>query len=275
MNPLPLIRRLEETYDDANRYLVQYFKAKPLGVSDHWMTLSQHWDRWPDLVEEAGSSDEELGAWEDDGNYEAVHDVCHRVEELMDDAAKDEAAEVLMQHDPHEAPTWAHLSAWKPRLLPPSTWLVHWSRNADDVAEHGFRRGVEDIDRLGLTTYLGQSAKSRPGYNFAFQLHNGANDDRKYGDACVVFQSAGLEAYHGGDDEDQVIFWGPSITSAPVLVAPDAEASSESYDPDKWCVYGRRHGRTGRPLVRLDSPGACFAWIVAHGAQYRRPLHRR
>lgn len=264
MNPAAVIASLEETYNQENSYLLAYLKKQPFESSDLHTELADYWDGWGDALEAVGSSTEEFEALLAADNMDAAWEICYRLDDWMDQnpSYKEDAAMALMQHAPSEAPTWAHLDLNVKRLLPASTWMAHWSNKADAIAAEGFTQGVFDLTRLGLTTYNRRSIRG-PGYNFAFQLDSqyADNPELKYGSECVVFQSSGVECSHGGDDEDQCIFWGPGITTKPVLVNRDRET-------DKWCV----RGANGVPLVRFEDVDSCFSWIKAYSGQYRKKL---
>lgn len=266
MNAVAVIAALEETYNRENSYLLAYLRKRPFESSDLHYELAADWYGWEEALEELGTSAEAFQALLDADNHEEAYQICYRLDAWFDanPAQKESAAQALMQHSPGDAPTWAHLDLNVKRLLPATTWMVHWSNNAAAIAAEGFTRGVFDLTRLGLTTYSRGSIRG-PGYNFAFQLDDpdATNPELKYGKEAVVFQSSGVEASHGGDDEDQCIFWGPGITTKPVLVNRD-EGDMDS----KWCV----RGANGVPLVRFEDVGSCFDWIKAYSGQYRKKL---
>lgn len=117
---------------------------------------------------------------------------------------------------------------------------------------------------LGLTTYRSKSSKKFGGYNFAFKMDgaDAENPDGKYGKECVVFQSSGVEGYHGGDEEDQVIFWGKSITTQPI---PIIAGSSKA-----WEVWSMMNNRA---VFSTDSIEDAFAWVRKHYRQYQRAFN--
>lgn len=247
------MRLVRATYSERNRYLLWYLTEEPFNVSDLWSELAQTWDGWEGALEAVGSSPEELGSLANADEMEKLWDICHKVSDWMNAhrVEKGEAAISLMREYPTEAPTWAHLMLSRKQLLPPSTWLVHWTNAPDPIVKSGFVSGVDDVARLGLTTYL---HKSGSGYNFAYLAEDaGDNLDKKYGSSCVMFQSSGVLVHHFGDEEYQVIFWGPSITTRPFKIEQDQD--------DKWAVYDRR----GRVAVRKDLPTACFSWVAKTG----------
>jgi len=174
-----------------------------------------------------------------------------------------------------ETPTFVFLS--QPEVVR-DQWLVHFTDRGSDVLREGFRRGVGDLTKLGLTTYLFDE-KSRPGYNFAFlpgdlddarSIASEDDDDSdelerkfKYGDQAIIFRASGVRAWHRGDEEHQVVFWGETAHDL-VLV----EATTRHRGREKWAV---RDPRTGRTLV-----GGFFLdvvdWVKMNYDQYRSRL---
>lgn len=199
--------RLVETYSKDNQYLMQYMLERPLSTYDHWHMLEDE-SEFQQAAELAGV---DFSALSDDDKLDA----CYLIDEILQARPdwKDELGYKLVEVDPMEAPTWAFFTLEKKQLLPPPTPLVHWSNSTRQIYKRGFQFGCEDIQRLGLTTYRRRRTVC-PGYNFAFLADSGEaeNSERKYGDSAVLFRSSGVQAYHSGDEETQVIFWGPSIT---------------------------------------------------------------
>jgi len=136
-----------------------------------------------------------------------------------------------------DRPAYEHMSF--NRLVRP-TWLVHFTDDPYEIASDGFQYGWDSTEGLGLTTHFTDNARKRgPGYNFAFAL--GSRDARnaergqhygdspKYGKHAVVFWGGGVEAYHYGDEEDQVIFWGPEVPPSRIFALWNG-------GDDGWCV---------------------------------------
>lgn len=87
-------------------------------------------------------------------------------------------------------------------------WLIHGANNAEAIVQEGFTRGVWDYSSLALTTYLVDSIKTG-GFNFAFyadKFHE--SEVLAYGKEAVVFQASGIETWHHGDQQRQIIFLG-------------------------------------------------------------------
>src|SRR5205823_3557059 len=84
---------------------------------------------------------------------------------------------------------------------------------------------------------------------------------KKYGRDCVVFQNAGVLAYHSGDEEDQVIFWGPDVDLRHLALIQ--------------LVDGDYHvkSRTGMTLFTGEFEQA-VKWVMAHHRQYSRQLYK-
>lgn len=190
--------------------------------------------------------------------------LCYPADQVIeaDATLKQDYAEFMAQHYPNEAPTWSMLTTDNTGLVAPSTWLMHWTDDPISIARKGFTSGEFDVSLLGLTTYR---KKSGPGYNFAFRADSryAKNYERKYGAEFVVFQSSGVECWHAGDEEDQVIFWGPSITTRPVPVVEQRDGNP------KFAVYSLK---ADRALFQHDDPLRCIAWTIQNYRQYSKLL---
>lgn len=150
--------------------------------------------------------------------------------------------------------------------VPPTTWLVHFTDNADEVGESGFEQGQSDINRLALTTHQGKAEKQYGGYNFAFFADSKyavqAARSGKYGKDAVMFQAAGISIYHHSDDENQVVVWGKDVpTSAMVLLIGQGD--------NEWMVRARH---LKRDEVFKGDFKSCVGWITQNYRQYRKVL---
>ena len=130
-------------------------------------------------------------------------------------------------------------------------WLVHFTGDAWGIADSGFLYGHEGFEGLHLTTWKVDRQKGT-GYNFAFDAGN-ASDIRgasgKYGNEMVVFWSSGVEADHSGDEERQVMFWGPSVRTD--MIFPVVQRDGE------WQVASRG----GRRLYSSESVMKVIGWV--------------
>lgn len=108
----------------------------------------------------------------------------------------------------------------KEELLPQDTVLIHYTDYPEEILRNGFRHGMPYITHLGETVRLSGIHKNNGGYNFAYRyigdietdqalrvIQNGWSKRSGY----VLFKSSGVDVYHYGDHENQVIFWGPYV----------------------------------------------------------------
>jgi len=131
-------------------------------------------------------------------------------------------------------------------------WLVHFTDDPKSIQLQGFLYGHEDFEGLHLTTWKRNRTKT-PGYNFALELgsRNTSNIARKakYGKHCVIFWGAAVKAYHYGDEENQMIFWGPSIRTDMIFAMFG--------DRDEWRVPSSE-----RDSVKTGEFEECANWIT-------------
>jgi hypothetical protein len=66
----------------------------------------------------------------------------------------------------YEYPAWSFFDNY-PEIIK-NQWLIHFTNEANSIAENGFEYGVDDMTKLGLTTSLGEFDKKYGGYNFAY-----------------------------------------------------------------------------------------------------------
>ena len=118
----------------------------------------------------------------------------------------------------HDAPPYEIMDYSK--FIKP-TWLIHFTNDPDSISTNGFTQGWEDIEGLAYTTHY-QKTHESPGYNFAFDINNSrdiraAAREEKYGKHAVLFWGSGVESTHYGDNESQVIVWGPSVNTNMII----------------------------------------------------------
>ena len=85
-----------------------------------------------------------------------------------------------------------------------------------------------------------------------------AERSAKYGTEAVVFQAAGVESYHTGDSEAQVIFDGYSLPADRI-----AAITRSSEDRDMFTVLGKK---TGREYHKFDTIYQAAEWIRDFGS---------
>jgi hypothetical protein len=165
-----------------------------------------------------------------------------------------------------EYPAWVYFDN-DPELIK-NQWLIHFTKDAYGIAENGFKYGVDDMTKLGLTIHLSEFDKKYGGYNFAYTLKDFekygsssygdfSKSGYKYGDEAVVFNASGIKVWHYGDGEPQVIFYGNTAKNIIPIT------SGEEY---KFGVYGKN----GRLLYENDKLPKVVDWIKKNYEQYRK-----
>lgn len=262
---------LLEKYTASNSYLLQYLQNDEFDPYQSWWAVTQHLaDAWNEEVREIVNANikkmmyiEELG---EDWEYGALRDVDPEdIWKLLPDSIKSDVAEnvtsYLKQHDPAEAPSTVYFDVRNKRLLPRTTWLIHFTNDPWGIRGSGFTHGTEDMQRLGLTTHFTKDAKKAGGYNFAYRaLSRDALRGEVYGKHAVMFQSSGVQTHHNTDNEEQIIFWGPDVKPKDIVVLVKEHGD--------WTVLGHGSG-AAKPLVRKDGIEDACKWVIQNFAQYR------
>ena len=160
-------------------------------------------------------------------------------------------------------PAWSFFDF---RGLVKNQWLIHFTNDADSIAKEGFKYGVDEMDKLGLTCHLSDFDKKYGGYNFAYTINDYVRYAKsgqgrytfKYGDEAVIFRASGIKLWHWGDEEPQVIFYGN--TARDIISITSGENAA----------YGVRSKRTGVKLFESDEFDAVVNWIIKNYNQYRK-----
>ncbi len=168
-----------------------------------------------------------------------------------------------LMHDAFEgahSPSYLHLDYQK--IVPPGTWLIHFSNNAADIGRKGFEYGHEDMYSLGLTTWFTDKARMREqGWNFAFEAGSNyaaqAAYKQKYGEHAVMFQCAGVNAFHSGDQEAQIIYQGKDARNIVTLMRNDSE----------WEVSAKN----GRVIFKSEYENV-VQWVISNYNQYKNVI---
>jgi len=262
------IKRIDELYSSNNKYLQHYMKNAEFDPYQtwhdvcEWLEENDHLELVSELLGHEINSADDLREEEPDVFYQLPPELQKECGEAV--------VEHLVQHDPAEAPTWAHMSLNDPKLLPRTTWLVHFTDHPYDIAQQGFTIGMDQMDKLGLTTWFKNEGdfKKHGGYNFAFKALSRHADfaahKGKYGQSAVLFQNSGVHAYHYGDEEDQVIFWGEEVSPKNIIVLVKED--------DTWHVKTRHRLRNGQTSLFAGDYENCVKWVVQNSDQYRRKL---
>jgi hypothetical protein len=173
-------------------------------------------------------------------------------------------------------------------------WLIHFTPNPGEIALNGFTKGTQDMEELGVTH---GSQRYEEGYNFAFIADKATNNEARYylghdgygnlddNAGAVMFKADGIEAYHGGDCQDQVIFWGPSARNIiPIYHGNVEELSYVGWDyddienPDRfykhrgstdcWYILGKNDNL----LYCNENIRKIITWVKNNYFQYRNEL---
>lgn len=161
-----------------------------------------------------------------------------------------------------DGPTWMYFSG-EPEIVK-NQWLIHFTKptNVYDIVTKGFTKGVGDMYRLGLTTFLTADMKKDGGYNFSYLLSDFYKySGSKYGDSAIMFRASGVRMWHIGDEEHQVIFFGRG--------AKDRIAIEESED-HKWAASDK----SGKVIYGNNDLRKVTEWVTRNFTQYRNRILR-
>ena len=165
-----------------------------------------------------------------------------------------------------EYPAWSYFDE-NPTLVK-NQWLIHFTDDADGIAREGFKYGVDDMTKLGLTTHLGDFDKKYGGYNFAYTIGefnkyakgNYSRGKYKYGKEAVVFNASGIKVWHYGDEEPQVIFYGNTARN----IIPITGGENSDY-----AIFRK----DGTVLFEHDDLETVVYWLINNFQQYRKALN--
>ena len=155
--------------------------------------------------------------------------------------------------DYYELPSWCTMEF---NRIVKNEWCIHFGSDSESIAKEGFTGGTPEIEHLAYTNAGTQ--KSSAGYDFAFLINDRSVDYNGYGDEAVIFRTSGVEIYHYGDNQNQVVFWGPNVKSFIPI----------HQDNGDWVVYGQN----GQVLVRCGRPSEIALWATENLPQYRKQI---
>ena len=157
-----------------------------------------------------------------------------------------------------------------------NSWLIHFSDKAEKISKEGFIYGVDNYDGLTVTGYgkghgVITDDKVQDGFNFAYD----ANDFRlyfrnfagnpKYGHHAVLFKSNGIKVFHNGDNEYQVIFWGPTAKNLIFIENFYYREIGERV----WCI---RSLKTNKITYYNKDLSEVVKWAINNYDQYQRSM---
>lgn len=163
-----------------------------------------------------------------------------------------------------EYPSWVYFE--RADILK-NQWLIHFTNDdVYDMSIFGFKKGVNDYTKLGLTKHVSKFDKQHGGYNFAYRIEDfekyahKISGGYKYGEQALLFQGSGIKTYHVGDEEPQVIFWGKFVKNIiPIYFEDDY----------MWTV---KSNKTDKILFKNEELPIVVNWIVSNFNQYHKHL---
>lgn len=168
-------------------------------------------------------------------------------------------------------------------------WLIHFTNryDAEEIVRNGFIKGTKSLNHLNITH---GSNHNENGYNFAFVADEAKNEDAMYylgylgeDSAAVMFQANGVEAYHKYDEQNQVIFWGPSAKNIiPIYYGAIDDGYLKNLDnPDAYEAYQNNRGnvdcwyvlgKDDKLLYSNDDISYVVDWVMKNYYQYRKGI---
>lgn len=261
---------IPEVYSRENIGLHHFIKNEMgLDIWDHSIEvmriiLDVHPEEGERLLSQLGMTEEEIDKiepWEVPGEFqEAVYEFIQGMPTNLKREIYYEIIDKLAFQN-YDGLTSTHFMASRiSKLLPRTTWLIHFSDNARAVKRDGFRYGQVSVAHLGITS-RSPFGSNAPGYNFAYvALDPDSFEGEIYGREAVMFQNSAQVLYHHGDHEDQAIFYGPDVSPKDMVLI--------ERDGGDWVV---RNTKTGRTIFSGDLE-AVQNWVVNNFAQYRNVI---
>jgi len=190
------------------------------------------------------------------------------VDDLDDDVKDDFSKWIYSKIENNEDIPNADIPSWvffddNPKILKPQ-WLLHFSDNAYSISKDGFKYGISEMSKLGLTTQQSEYDKKWGGYNFAYLVddsnkYSNNRDGYKYGKEAILFISSGVLTYHYSDEEPQVIFWGEF-------------ARNIIYIEKINYGYGIASLKDGNIIFEADTIEEVAYWAINNFNQYRKSI---
>jgi hypothetical protein len=156
--------------------------------------------------------------------------------------------------DAEELPAWMTMDFIR---IVKNEWCIHFTSDAYNIAREGFTGGTPDVEALAYTGAGRQ--KPYAGYDFAFLINDNSVDFNNYGNEAVIFRASGILALHYGDEQRQVVFWGPSVKD----IIP-IKKDEYSYD---WNIEG-----LNGQVFKCGKPSELADWATNNLPQYRKQI---
>lgn len=247
---------------DYNMPLYKYFK---------WATTATNFEKVEDLVYQCSYETKQYIAKmsRQISEFEPLRLALIKDEDIMyDDEFVENIANIIVNNNltdafiyylqvtsnSYDLPSWLFMDF---NRVVKNEWCIHFGADSESIAREGFTGGTEEIEHLAYTG-AGQE-KHGAGYDFAFPLGEKDIDFNEYGDEAVIFQTSGVEIYHHGDTQKQVIFWGPYAKNF-IPIKYDGEIGD-------WCIYGMNN-----QVLKSGSPSTILSWVLNNLPQYRKQI---
>jgi len=268
----------EEVENFINEYVtndeISLMKYLTLPLDEKYVMIAYNYPFFIEKFLEENDNDEmlrELKEFLNDGGteYEFVYELRSENNELFKEYGEwlygnmvgynSSSLDVL----PEEMPAWVYFDDQAEIIK--NQWLIHFTSDAYGIAKEGFKYGVNEINKLGLTVFYSEFDKKYGGYNFAYTLddykkYSKVGSRYKYGEEVVVFRASGVRVWHNTDEEYQTIFYGN--TAKNIIPIIDGETK-------RWGIYSNRSGNL---IVEHDDLTKLIYWIIKNYDQYRKHL---
>ena len=261
----------------ARRYA---FVSNPVVHLRDYLNIDDH-GKGIDLVE---SYPHEFIEWLQANGYDDLADpeIRHTIEDGYADDPASLPKELVIEFFEHMEPSFMDHDADSPSWVfmdyvevMKNQWMIHFTNDADAIACQGFKYGMDDYTRLGLTTHIRNTQKPG-GYNFAYDVdewerYAHGRHGFKYGKEAVLFRASGIKVWHHGDGEYQIVFVGNTAKD----IVPLSEGG---YDGGWWAngigKGGREEGEAGSDQSdgSFESLSEAVDWVVANYNQYKSLL---
>lgn len=242
--------------------LKKYLENKQFDLFDFIYEFKK-WEYANHLLQKAKIDQKEYENALEEDDFDKLETMANKITKQMSDKDKREFVDYISYFYPEEAPSWAHMD-FTSYVLPSNTWLVHFSDHARSIKENGFQYGMDRMDKLGLTTYFSDAAKSMGGYNFAYiaNSRDASFAARKefFGKNAIMFRSPGIKVIHFGDQQNQIIFYGKDVNPNDMVLIEQEYGN--------WVVQG---GKKGELFVGEDFDDAS-GWVIKNYRQYQNAL---
>ena len=266
-NELPLVNESKEM---LNEFLDKNYGI-PLYRYFQWAEKASDREKVEDLfyhcpwiigkyLDNVSDYDEELSELEDEllGDRDLEYDEEY-IERVLDALEKHKLLRKLLDYPyayaaAEELPAWFIMDFIR---VVKNEWCIHFTSDANNIARKGFTGGTPEVEDIAYTN-AGRE-KHYAGYDFAFLINDSSVDFNGYGDEAVIFRASGVLLLHYGDEQRQVVFWGPSVKELIPI-------KKEEYSSD-WVIEGLdgQVFATGKPSELAD-------WATDNLPQYRNQI---